>query len=295
MRPRRVAHRANGGFVLIAVLAIMAVLSAVVVALLVYVRGFVVEAAIASSDLRTDMLVQSAIALAAHQLFDLGTPGDQVDGQQIRLDAGVVTLRVASEGGRVDLNGSGRDLLAAAYRASGARSMTAETFAARVIDWRDGNDDPMRDGAEAPDYAAAGAAGPRNASFRSTEDLSYVLGVSPADVAALSDLVTVYNSQGRLDVHSASPELMASLPRMVPETLSAVMALRNKTDAATSAQLSDLLLVQASMIYADAPRTYRLNVLADIAGQAIPRRFEIVISPAAIEAAPYQTLYLAEL
>lgn len=281
----------NNGYVLLSVLSVLALLSGLVVAMLLLTRNAIDTAVIASNDLTADAMTQSAISLAGYQLFILKHPVDRVNGQQIRLNQGVISLSVSSDAGKVDLNGSGKDLLAAAYQASGLRTMTPQVFAARVIDWRDSNVDVADDGAELPEYQAAALTyGPRNSSFRSIDDLQWVLGITTTEVEALKPFVTIYNPAGRLNVFSTAEPLLATLPGVDEEIAGQILALQAVRNDLSIAKLDDLLLVQAALIDSTPPRTYRVRIDLQLARDGPPRRSEVVLAAGVTEHMPYQIL-----
>lgn len=283
------------GFVLIAVLSVLALLSGIVVALLLLTRSAIDTAALASRDLEADAMIQSGISLAGYQLLVLKLPAMRTNGQQIRLDQGVVSLSVTSDAGRIDINAASKDLLDTAYRVSGLKAMTPEIFAARVMDWRDVDDEVGEDGAEAAGYAAAGLDyAPRNGPFRSVEDLRWVMGVSAADLGVLRDLLTIYNPRGRLDVFSAPGPIIAALPGVDEDIAKEVLNVRSIRNDATIAKLADLLLVQSALIDGEPPVTYRVRIDAHPNGGGKPRRVEVVMSAGVTPGDAYQILHWAE-
>lgn len=283
-------NSAQRGFVLIAVLSVMALLSGAVVAMLLLSRTAIDSADIANSKLRSDAMLQSALAMAGFQLFSLKLPIDKVDNQQIRLDQGTVTLKVTTDASKVDLNGSSAKLLAAAYQASGLKSLTPQSFAARVIDWRDVDNDPTEDGAEGGDYLAAHLAyEPRNGPFRSVDDLRWVLGISAPDIVALRNYVTIFNPRGRLDAFSASPTLISFLPGVSPEMVKDGLFERIARSASAIRDLDDTFLVQSSMIDTAMPQTYRVRIsVKPTNGRAI--EVEVVLCAGVFPSDPYEIL-----
>lgn len=286
-------HIGKDGYVLISVLAVIALLSGLVAALLLLGRSATDTAGLESESLRQDTLVQSAVTLAGYQLFVLKRPAADINGQQLRLDAGVVTLTVSSDAGKADLNGSAKELLAAAYRASGLKTLSPEAFAGRVLDWRDGDDEQAADGAEAPAYQSLGYR-PRNGPFRSMDDLRYVLGIAPADVERLRLFLTIYNATGRVSATLAPEALVAAIPGINPETVKTLLTLRRTETAEAKKQISDLLLVQASLIDTASPSTYRVDIDARTGQRSAPRRVSVVLSAGATPAAAYQVLEWTE-
>lgn len=281
----------NDGFVLIAVLGLLALMSAVIVVMLGQSRGSLDTAMLTDLALRRDALSRSAVTLAAYELFQLNQEREQVNGQQIKLDEGVVSLTVETDAGKVDLNVSGAELLAVAYRATGLTSLEPESFAARVIDWRDADGDVSDKGAEAAAYADAGLDhGPRNGAFRTVDDLRWVLGISAADLERLRGLVTIYNPRGKLDVFSASMALIGVLPKITPETVDQILAARTSRNSSSVDALTFLLLRQSSLIDTAPPITFRVRIDARVKGDTGLWRTEVVLAPGATSDAPYHVL-----
>lgn len=277
MKQLRERIGSSQGFVLIAVLSVMALLSGTVIAMLLLSRTAIDSADIANSKLRADALTQSALSLASFELLVLKLPMDKVDNQQIRLDQGIISLNVTTDAAKADLNGSSAKLLAAAYQASGLKSLTPQSFAARVADWRDADDTVTESGAESSYYLAAHIDyGPRNGPFRSVDDLRWVLGVSSSDITTLRNYVTVYNPRGRLDAFSAAPVLIAALPGVTSEVVADSLAARATRTSSSIASLDDTFLVQSSMIDTELPRTYRVRISLQPHG-ARPVVIEVVI------------------
>ena len=88
-----------------------------------------------------------------------------------------VTIIVQREAGRIDLNTADRDLLMALFAANGWSERDASSMAARIIDWRDPDDDVEEGGAESREYQAAHLNyGPHDGLFESVDELRQVLG-----------------------------------------------------------------------------------------------------------------------
>jgi general secretion pathway protein K len=251
------------------------------------------DAALLSSlETRRQALLQSGLSLAAYELVQLGLPIDGVNNQQFRFDDGTITLTVTTDAGKVDLNASGKDLLAAAYKAAGLTALSPQVFAGRVMDWRDADEKESENGAEASAYAEAKLDyRPRNSAFRNIDDLRWVMGVSPADIKALRGFLTIYNPRGRLNTYAATPAIIAALPRVAPETVGEVVLARARPGAAASEKLDDLLLVQASLVDTAPPVTYRVGIQAMLKGVPEPRRAEAVIASGVAAGSAFHVLY----
>lgn len=202
------------GFILVSVLVALIVLTGLAASVAYLVRTTIVGAAAKRGDLVVDALLASGLELAGYQLFMLRRPAEAMSGQRIRLNDGVVTLFAAPEAGKIDLNGAEPELLAAAWNSIGAPGMKPETFAARVVDFRDKDAEVSKEGgAEAAQYAAAGIGDPpANAPFEQVDDLRNVLGVTAAATLSLKPLLTVHNPGGKISVRGAAPAVLRSLP-----------------------------------------------------------------------------------
>jgi general secretion pathway protein K len=280
------------GFVLIAVLTVLILLSAMVVVMLSTSRDSIDLAVLSSSETKSQAMLKSGLSLAAYELFQLSLPPERVNGGQFRLDGGKLAFTISTDTARADLNASGRELLAAAYTVSGLTGLTPQEFAARVIDWRDADDDITTGGAEAFEYADAKLDyRPRNGRFRNVDDLRWVMGVSPEGVSALRNFVTIYNPRGRLNVFAAPASMIAALPKVTPETVEEVLKARARRDASSIAALDDLLLVQASLIDTTAASTYRIRIEMVLNGETKARRAEAVIAAGTSPEIPFLVLY----
>ncbi|PZQ14149.1 MAG: hypothetical protein DI565_11985 [Ancylobacter novellus] len=222
----------RGGFILVSTLTALLVLAGLVAAVTYLTRTAVVGAAAARENLVIDALLQSGVELAGYELFSLRQPPHVVNGQRIRLNDGAITLFATSEAGKIDLNGAPPELLAALWESIGAPGMRPETFAARVIDYRDADDEVSDNGgAELPQYAAAGPLKrPANAPFETVDELQNVLEVTVDQVRRLAPLLTVHNPGGKIAALEASPMVLRVIPGGA-RAFEALQALRARQQA----------------------------------------------------------------
>lgn len=280
----------RAGFALVAVLAVMALLSGLAFGLSLWSRNAVEAAAVAASDVRMDALLRSGVTIAGYQLFVRKISAARLTGQRIALDAGTVTITVGDSAGRVDLNGSEPQLLAAAYRAAGLRGMPADTFAARVADWRDENDTPADGGgAEAGAYGAAGLPAPRNGPFAGVSELRWVLGVSEADVVALSPFVSVLNPAGRLDPYRAPRALLERLPGVAKSVAAEVAAIAGaRRTAESDERLGTLLAEQDRLLDFEPPLVFQVTVDAVLGAGGREKRVTAALLASAAGDKPFR-------
>ena len=256
-------RESRAGFILVAVLGVMALVAALIGAAALLVRSAVDGARAGGDDLAFAGLARAGVELAGYQLYGLKAPFETLNGQQVRLDAGAITLFVTDESGRIDLNGANPALLAGLYRAVGGSALPPESFAARASDWRDGDDERGAGGAERADYAAAGLDHrPQNDAFRSVDDLRWLIGLGPGQAAALAKLSTVHNPDGKVNVLSAGREVLLALPDIAPPTVDRILALRRSPKEALAQEVMALLGKQQEVVKAQPGPSYRVRVEA---------------------------------
>ena len=152
-----------------------------------------------------------AVALAAFHLIQGAAQGWAADGQphviQVRDDAFTdhVTIDIADEAGKIDLNTAPEPLLQALLTIAGTDQAAAGAIAARIIAWRFPTGPGPAAVAVAAPYRAAGLDyGPPGAQFQSLDELDLVLGMTPGLLASLDPHLTLYQQSG-MDPARADP------------------------------------------------------------------------------------------
>jgi general secretion pathway protein K len=268
--------RADGGFVLVSVLWLLALLTLVTLVLLTAVRLDVRATGQLSRHAEAEALADGMMRLVALRLGDrrpVDAAGLARDGTPLLCGHGdaAVAIAVTDVGGLVDLNAASASLLEWLLRGLGVAPDKAVALAAAIVDFRDEDDVPGVNGAESAAYRAAGLAhGPKNAPFETVTELDQVLGM---DLALLNRLRAVAT------VHSRQPGIDASLaPR---EVLSAAAA-SSRTDvaAAASPQLgaSERADIPSEFRIPSRARAYRVTVGVQLPGGGRFAR-EAVIEP----------------
>lgn len=162
-----------------------------------------------------------------------------------------VTLAIQDEGGRVDLNAAGRDLIEAALRSAGAPG----SLAAAIVDWRDGDDFVTPGGAEDREYAARGYPyGARDTPFDTVDELRQVTGVTPQLFERIAPLFTVHSNRPGIDPAVAPREVLRAMPQLDERTLDALLAAR--ADAARTGGTATATLPSTVIrgVFAESPR-----------------------------------------
>ncbi|HET6839983.1 MAG TPA: type II secretion system minor pseudopilin GspK [Bradyrhizobium sp.] len=215
------------GFVLVAVLWIIAALSALATIFAIYLSNSAHALALGDTGVQTEALVSASVELTAYQLWLTADNARPSQGSfRYRLDNADIDVSFVSETARIDLNLAPKELLANLFSGLGASQENAEQYADRVIAWRtlpkaDSTED------EVSLYRAAGLAySPRQAPFAHVNELALVVGFSPALVDRALPFVTVFSGQPKIDALVAPPEVLAALPGMTPSGLKEFLSAR---------------------------------------------------------------------
>lgn len=129
------------------------------------------------------------------------------------LDQTQVAVTLTDETARIDLNFASSELLAGLFRQIGVPNDQAIAYAARVVDWRDEDDQVQKGGAERAAYRALGRVdGPRNGSFLHPAELALVLGIPTSVAAAAAPYITVASGHETINPMLADPPVLLALP-----------------------------------------------------------------------------------
>ena len=216
------------GFIVIAVLWILAALSALVLIYLTYVTNTAVIVAGSTDRIQTEAMVTGGVELAALQLAGVNDAARPSSGTfNARLGAGRVFVTFRSEAARVDLNAASKGLLSGLMTGLGVGASNAAVYADRILAWRAptelGDGDP-----ENSFYKTSGVSYlPRHAPFPAAEELWLVQGIPSVVIGRMLPFVTVFSNMAAINVQDAAPQVLAALPGMTPENLQSLLAQRS--------------------------------------------------------------------
>ena len=216
---REAAASPERGFVIIAVLWILAALAALTTIFSVYLSRSARALAVSDAALPAEALVSASLELTTYQLLLAGDNARPSQGSfHFRMDDADVAVVFKSEAARIDLNFAPKDILANLFAGLGADRATAQDDANRIVGWRTR---PAQGGAANDEEALYGAAGlgysPRQSLFTHVNELALVAGLGPALVDRALPFVTVFNGSGGVDPLIAAPEVIAALPGMTSD------------------------------------------------------------------------------
>jgi general secretion pathway protein K len=216
------------GFIIVAVLWILAALAALASVHSVYVANTAMAARVYDSRLQTEALITAGLELTAYRLIGFDDVSRPSSGAfDFELGRSRVGVAFRSEGARIDLNLAPKALLSGLCVVLGAKAEDADSYADRIIAWRTkpgpGNQNP-----EAEAYKSAGLSyGPRQAPFQNAAELRLVRGLPAALVDNALAFVTVFNGRAEIDVNEAAPEVVAALPQLNPNIVQAILERRD--------------------------------------------------------------------
>jgi general secretion pathway protein K len=250
----------EGGFIIVAVLWILAGLAALAAIYSIYVANAAISMSVLADEVQVEALVSASLELTAYQLLASKREERPTRGQFVfRLGRANVNAEFCSEAARIDLNLASKELLAGLFTALGASTDDADQYADHVIGWRTApaNNSQDREGSL---YRAAGLSyGPRGAPFAHPAELALVLGLPPAIVESAMPYVTVYSGRAEINVLDAVPTVVAALPGMSPSRLGAF--LNERPTLSGPSALSPLGAVQ-NLATTEGSKATRVNVRA---------------------------------
>jgi general secretion pathway protein K len=186
--------------------------------------------------LQADALMSASLELTAYRLLSADEKSRPAQGSfRFRMDDADALVTYTSEAARVDLNYASKEMLGGLFEVLGVEQKAAGDLADRIVGWRTEPKSPAASNAasgaastsvsnptgdEGALYLAAGLNyGPRGAPFAHVNELSLVLGATPAIVERVLPFVTVFGKSADVDVLLAPPEVIAALPGMTPAAL----------------------------------------------------------------------------
>ena len=216
------ARSADAGFIIVAVLWILAALATLATIIAVYVINAATAFTVHDERLQAETMARAAMELTVYQI-SLDPQAAPTRGSfAFRIGNATVAADFVTESARIDLNVAPKELLSGLFVGLGAARGAADFYADRIIAWR------SSPAAGAPEessyYRAAGLIySPRGAPFQHIAELGLVLGIPEAMVERAMPFVTVYSAQAGISAMDAAPQVLAALPGMDPSRLNAVL------------------------------------------------------------------------
>jgi general secretion pathway protein K len=280
---------AERGFILVAVLWIMAALATLASIYSTYVGNVGIASHLDDDQLRARVAILSALELTALKLASGSADTQPARGAfTFRIDRSAVGVTFVNESARIDLNAAPKDLLTGLFIALGAKEDDAAGFADRIVNWRKAGT-VAGENTEVAAYKSAGYTyAPRQAPLQDPLELRLVRGLPPALVDRALPYVTIFSGRAPIDVRVADPIVLLSLPKSTPDAVKKVMAerLANPEDGAGM-----IKLLGAASEGASATGASTIRVSVDVRGDdGAVARAEVVILLTDDDEEPYRVL-----
>lgn len=254
----------TGGYILVGVLAVMILVSAIVASTSYFVRSALDSAKATNGQLALDQLIHAGLELTAYRLFNDDPLATRPPLVRLRLRGGTVTCKILDEGAKIDLNGADPALIEAVFKSTGMGAGDIADVMRRVLAMRG----PSRaktsaapgttvPGTTVPGTTAPGATAqppvatqpPGTAQppgmtpkptrgFQSVGELAAFPGVTSRDMELVAPLLTVYNPGGKINIVTASEEVLSVVPGLSDARVSEIV---QKRDGATPEELKALM------------------------------------------------------
>lgn len=211
------------GFVLVMVLWLIALLTIIALGLAYNSRQAVRGAGSITGGVQARYLAEGGIQLALMNLLSR-QPQDRLlgDGETIELSlpGGVVALTVTDEAGKIDLNTASAEMMSRLFASFDVPPSDADALADALVDFRDEDDLKGLNGAEDPDYEAAGLPwGAKDSAFSDVEELQRVYGMPRWLYQAALPYVTIHSRARGVNPEVAPLQVLFALSDESPGSL----------------------------------------------------------------------------
>lgn len=192
------ARGGRDGFVLIAVLWILAALAGLVGAYVAYALTLAQSSDFYLRRISSDAAISGGLELAVYDLLHLDPKARPPEGVFDYLIGDTrVQVRYAAEALRLDLNKASLESLRDMFEEKAGSRNFADNYARRIVAWRE-KADGQGAGMEDLSYRAAGVSYmPRHGPFQAVEELWDILDIPPDALARIMPFVTVYGGRAK--------------------------------------------------------------------------------------------------
>lgn len=256
------------GFIIVAVLWIMAAISALVLIYSAYVSSTAVAIGDSTARVQDQAVLTGAVELACYQLLTANETGRSGSGNfNGRIGAARISVAYVSEAARLDLNMASGEVLKGLLLGLGETDRSAEDLATRIVAWRTppSMSAGSTDNAEDVLYRSSGYTYlPRHGPFPSAEELRLVYGIPKHVASRMLAFVTVFSGRSSINILEAAPQVVAALPRMTAERLQTILTAR--ADQVAPRELLALAGAGPDVVTAEPSKTTRLAIGIDYPG-----------------------------
>jgi len=185
---------------------------------------------------RAEAIADAGVQRAVWELYrtDNAPEAWKRDGtvQAWSFDGVPVKVEIRDESAKIDINTASDALLLGLFVSIGMPEDDAARMLDAIVDWRDPDSFKRPNGAEEPEYAAAGLPyKPANAPFQAIEELQLVLGMRPEIYRRIAPMITVYSRQSGVNPQLASRDVLLAIPGVTVDMVDQYIALREAARA----------------------------------------------------------------
>jgi general secretion pathway protein K len=186
---------------------------------------------------RAEAIADAGVQRAVFEIYrnDSAPEAWKRDGTRYSMDFdGVpVSVEIRDESAKIDINTASEPLLRGLLVSSGLPDDEASRVLDAILDWRDPDDLKRPNGAEEPDYRAAGLTyKPANGPFQAIEELQLVLGMRPELYRRIAPSITVFSRSQGVNAQLASREVLLAIPGATAEMVDQYLVRREAARAA---------------------------------------------------------------
>ena len=234
---RRASLRRQRGVALILVIWVSVLLTVIASSFIVERRTETLIMRNSVSMARAEAIADAGVQRALFEIYRTNNPVDawKRDGTPYdwSLDEVPVRVEIRDESAKIDINTASDALLRGLLLSVGLPDDEASSLLAAILDWRDPDSLKRPNGAEEPEYRAAGLPyKPANAPFQTIEEIQLVLGMRPEIYRRIAPSITVFSRQTGVNPALASREVLLAIPGVTTEVVDQYVAQREAARAA---------------------------------------------------------------
>lgn len=269
----------DGGYILVAVLSVMLMVAGLSAAATMLLRSTLHGVRIGDHEVAMAGVLRGGLEITAYQLFVTKADPRAINHRGLKFAGATTMPTVTDEASKVDLNGSDPKLLQSLFESAGLDSGSAAGLVARIVAMRppppaqqpgtpsqsagDGTEptqaqpaqspqgtssvpqqSPQSPGAQGPGDQAPGAQAAdkkRPRGFQSVDQLRDFSELTADDMRALAPKLTVYNPDGKVNILTASEEVLAAIPGLTRPKAEEIIAKRDEADKDRIASFESML------------------------------------------------------
>ncbi|MGB5157432.1 general secretion pathway protein GspK [Desulfobacterium sp. N47] len=252
------------GIALLIVLWILTFLTVLVLSFSMMVRSEVYSTISFKEDIENKLLAEAGTERGILEIFYLNTNKNQkiilenmevvkADGREYSGNAGegFYSFRIFDESGKININflsDGNRIILNNLLVNYGLSVNEADSIIDSILDWKDADELHRLNGAESDYYMSLpDSYKSKNSDFSTLEELLLVKGITPEilfgdgkNKTGIINLLTIYSKNNKINIKTASKEVLAAIPGFTPDIIDSVITLRDSGPDETTTYVQSL-------------------------------------------------------